>query len=103
MVEHTEAWHRLHAFLAFPRLSPGCILARLIRTLEPLKVPSYTWPRRDSESEHDFGSTSLMSDNSLSAFKNTRHSRLAVLEARVRTFIDGESRVGEEGSETHVI
>lgn len=57
--ENGELQHRGRTSLTFCELPLGSILTRLIRTFEPSKIPSYTHPRRESESVHDFGSTSL--------------------------------------------
>ena len=54
-----KTWGRVHTSLTFCGFPLEGALTRLMRTFEPLKDPSYTHPRRDSESVHDFGSTSL--------------------------------------------
>jgi hypothetical protein len=61
----------LHTSLTLRESPPGYVLTRLTRTLEPLNVPSYTHPRSDSESVHDFGSTSLMPHMFLSSCKDS--------------------------------
>ena len=59
MSEEKGTQNRIPTSFAPRGSPPGCILTRLMRTLDPLKVPSYTHPRRESDSMHDFGRTSL--------------------------------------------
>ena len=68
---------QVHTSLNFCGSSPGYILTRLTRTLEPLNVPSYTHPRSDSESVHDFGSTCLKPHIFLSSRKDSLNTGLA--------------------------
>ena len=57
--ENGETWDRIHTSLTFCESSLEDTLTRLMRTFKPLKDPSYTHPRRESESVHDLGRTSL--------------------------------------------
>ena len=66
-----------------------------MRTLEPLKVPSYTHPRSDSESVHVFGSTHLTPQILLSSSSGSRSGTLLGSERSRRTCVSGERGTGK--------
>jgi hypothetical protein len=70
---------------------PGYALMRLMRTFEPLKVPSYTHPRRVSEIVHDSGSTPLTPHTFLSSRSDSRNGALARSDTS-RTTYPGDER-----------
>ena len=80
-----------------------CVRTRLIRTFEPLKVPSYTHPRSESESVHVFGSTFLAPHTLLSSSSGSRSGMPLGLETSQRTCANGERGTGENGGEAHIV
>ena len=74
-----------------------------MRTFEPLNVPSYTHPRRESESEHDFGSTFLTPHIRLSSFSDSKNGTPLGSEALQRTCASGERGTGKNGVRTHIV
>ena len=91
--KHRGAGYRMHTSLAFFGSPPRYILTRLIRTFEPLKVPSNTHPRRDSESVHDIGSTSPTPAIFLSSSKDSRNAGFARSGMLLRTCAEIEYRL----------
>lgn len=75
-------------FLALCGSSSEYSFARLIRTFEPLKVPSRAWPifRRESGSVHDSGKISRVPHISLSSCRSSWNAWLVGSEIPARTY-----------------
>jgi len=90
-----KTWSRERTLLTFRRFPLGCIPTRLMRTLEPLRVPSFTSPEaserltseRGSESVQYFGNTSLTLHILLSSRKGSCNARPAGLETPPITYL----------------
>ena len=65
--------HRGHTSLAFCGSPFECVRTRLIRTFDPLNMPSYTHPKSESESVHVVGSTFLTPHILLSSSSGSRN------------------------------
>ena len=74
-----------------------------MRTFEPLKVPSYTHPRSESESMHMFGSTFLIPQIFLSSSSVSQSGTPLGLEMSWRICANGERGTGRNGMETHIV
>lgn len=83
--ENKGKYNRVHTSFTLRESPPECALTRLIRTFEPLKVPSYTHPMRDSWSDHDFGNTSLTRHRYPSSRRDSRNTGIAWLEMSTTT------------------
>lgn len=109
--ENRKTRHQERTSLTFCGSLVGCVLTRLIRTLELPRVPSRTDPevdgrsmsRRECGSVQDFGSNSLVPHIFLSSCRVSRNSRPAGSEILTRTYAASECGVGEDGLETHAI
>ena len=90
---------------------PGYTLTRFTRTLEPLMVPSRTYPeaggrpmsRRESESEQDFGSSCLTLHIFPSSYRDPWNARLAGSEIPTRIYAGYECGVEKGRLETHTV
>ena len=80
-----------------------CVHTRLMRTFEPLKVPSYTHPRSESESVHVFGSTFLVPHILWSSSSGSRSGTLPGSERSQRTCDGDERGMGKNGAEAHIV
>ena len=74
-----------------------------MRTFEPLKVPSYTHPRSESESVYVFGSTFLIPQILLSSSSGSRSGTLLISERSQRTCASGERGTGENEVKAHIV
>ena len=74
-----------------------------MRTFEPLKVPSYTHPRSESESVHAFGSTFLTPHILLSSSSSSRHGALLGSDISQRTCAGGEHGMGRNSTEADFV
>ena len=80
-----------------------CVRTRLIRTFEPLNVPSYTHPRSESESVHLLGRTFLTPHILLSSSSGSRNGKLLGSEISRRTCASGERGTEKSGARAHVV
>ena len=80
-----------------------CVRTRLMRTFEPLNVPSYTHPRSESESVHVFGSTFLAPHSLVSSSSGSRSGTLLGSERSQRTCASGERGTWKTEVKTHVV
>ena len=93
----------VHTSLAFCVSPPEDTRTRRTLTFEPLYVPLYAHPIRDSESVHDVGSTSLMPHTVLSSCKNSWKAGLLRSETPNRTYTNVNGSASKDESETHTI
>ena len=73
-----------------------------MRTFEPLKVPSYTHPKSESESVHVFGSTFLTPHSLLSSSSGSRGGALLGLKRSQRACASGERGTGKNKVKAHI-
>ena len=103
-----SAWERkkcdrIRASSTFCRSPLEGVRTRLMRTFEPLKDPSYTHPRRESEIEHDSGSTFLTPHILLSSSSGSRNWSLLGSEMLERTCASGECGTEGNGVRAHIV
>ena len=98
-----KLWHRRHTSLTLCGFPFECVRTRLIRTFDPLNVPSYTHPRSESESLHAFGRTLLTPHILFSSPNSSRNGALLGPEVSQRTCAGGERGTERNGAEAHIV
>ena len=95
--------HRGHTSLTFCGSALECARTRLMRTFEPLKVPSYTHPRSESDNSHVSGSTLLTPQILLSSSSGSRSGTLVRSERSERACASGERGTEKNEVKAHVV
>ena len=102
-IREWKTGHQGHTSLTFWGSPFECVRTRLIRTFDPLNVPSYTHPRSESESVHVFGRTLLTPHILRSSSSGSRNGTLLGSEISQRACPGGERRTERNDAETHLI
>ena len=109
--ENGRTWRQERTSLTFCGSPSGYNLIRLMRTLEPSRVPSHAHPelegrfmsRRDSESIQDFGNNFLIPHIFPSSRRDSWNAGLAGSGILTRTCTGSEHRVNKDVSKTHAV